>query len=295
MNKRTLSLLLPVVLFCHAADSGAAAVAAGRNWRISLDKVHCEDAGSLLVIGTRVRYLGPKGPVEAPVSELVDGEGRQVRPRSMVWKDGSRQLAQWLPSGGLANVQSEYVGDVQLKFDVRGVTGELKFAFGDIRAFALTRKGASASRGACESLLKPGEIKAPRASRPAGNEPLKLRVFREAYPCLPPQGALRVIETDHPPYAPRQLLLFGRGYLPNARQVELPMGKAPAQPYFYVGVDELDAIENAARRLIAADFPEYRTDLAKMKNYAFNWGVQKAQSGNDLYSIGIYDLRPCSR
>ena len=295
MNSRALGFLLTAILICHAADSGAAAVAAGRNWRISLDKVQCEDAGSLLVIGTRVHYLGPKGPVEAPVSELVDGEGRQVRPRSMVWKDGSKQLAQWLPSGGLANVQTEYIGDVQLKFDVRGVTGETKFAFGDIRTFPLTRKGAPASRGICESLLKPGEIQAPKASRAAGNEPLKLRVFREAYPCLPPQGALRVIETDHPPYVPRQLLLFGRGYLPNARQVELPMGKAPAQTYFYVGVDELDAVENAARRLVAADFPEYRAGLAATKHFAFNWGVQKAQSGNALYSIGIYDVRPCPR
>ena len=73
------------------------------------------------------------------------------------------------------------------------------------------------------------------------------------------------------------------------------MGKAPAQSYFYTGVDELDAVENAARRLIATDFPEYRAGLAATKHFAFNWGVQKAQSGNDLYSIGIYDVRTCSR
>ena len=295
MNRRALGFLLPAVLICHAADSGAAAVASGRNWRIALERIHCEDAGSLLVIGTRVHYLGPKGPVEAPVNELMDGEGRQIRPKGMVWKDGNKQLAQWLPSGGLANVQSEYIGEVRLNFDVRGATGELKLVFGDIKAFPLTRKGASAAKGVCESLLKPDQVEAPRVSRAARTESLKLRVYREAYPCVAQQGALRVIETDHPPYAPRQLLLFGRGYLPNARQVELPMGKAPAQPYFYAGVDELDAVENAARRLIATDFPEYRAGLATTKNYAFNWGVQKAQSGNDLYSIGIYDLRPCSR
>ncbi len=295
MNRRALGFLLPAVLICHSADSDAAAVASGRNWHISLERIQCEEAGSLLVIGTRVHYLGPKGPVEAPVSELVDGEGRQIRPKGMVWKDGNKQLAQWLPSGGLANVQSEYIGEVRLHFDVRGATGELKFVFGDIKAFPLTRKGASAANGVCESLLKPDQVEAPRVSRAARSESLKLRVYREAYPCVAQQGALRVIETDHPPYAPRQLLLFGRGYLPNARQVELPMGKAPAQSYFYVGVDELDAVENAARRLIATDFPEYRAGLATTKNYAFNWGVQKAQSGNDLYSIGIYDLRPCSR
>lgn len=295
MNRRALGFLLPAVLICHSADSDAAAVASGRNWHISLERIQCEEAGSLLVIGTRVHYLGPKGPVEAPVSELVDGEGRQIRPKGMVWKDGNKQLAQWLPSGGLANVQSEYIGEVRLHFDVRGATGELKFVFGDIKAFPLTRKGASAAKGVCESLLKPDQVEAPRVSRAARSESLKLRVYREAYPCVAQQGALRVIETDHPPYAPRQLLLFGRGYLPNARQVELPMGKAPAQSYFYVGVDELDAVENAARRLIATDFPEYRAGLATTKNYAFNWGVQKAPSGNDLYSIGIYDLRPCSR
>ena len=295
MNRRALGFLLPAVLICHSADSDAAAVASGRNWHISLERIQCEEAGSLLVIGTRVHYLGPKGPVEAPVSELVDGEGRQIRPKGMVWKDGNKQLAQWLPSGGLANVQSEYIGEVRLNFDVRGAPGELKLVFGDIKAFPLTRKGASAAKGVCESLLQPDQIQAPRMSRAARTESLKLRVYREAYPCVAQQGALRVIETDHPPYAPRQLLLFGRGYLPNARQVELPMGKAPAQPYFYTGVDELDAVENAARRLIATDFPEYRAGLATTKNYAFNWGVQKAPSGNDLYSIGIYDLRPCSR
>jgi len=275
--------------------AGAAAVASGRNWRISLDKVQCEDAGSSLVIGTRVHYLGPKGPVEAPVSELIDGEGRQIRPKSMVWKDGSKQLAQWLPSGGLANVQSEYIGEVQLRFDVRGASGELKLSFGDINVFPLTRKGASAAKGVCEVLLKQGEVQAPRVSRPARTESLKLRVYREAYPCIAQQGAVKVIETDHPPYLPRQLLLFGRGYLPNARHVELPMGKAPAQPYFYVGVDELDAVENAARRLLAADFPEYKAGLAATKQFAFNWGVQKAPSGNDLYSIGLYDVLPCSK
>ena len=208
MNRCALGFLLQAILICHAADSGAAAVASGRNWRISIDRMQCEAAGSVLVIGTRVHYLGPKGPVEAPVSELVDGEGRQIRPRSMVWKDGSKQLAQWLPSGGLANVQSEYIGHVQLNFDVRGATGELKFAFGDIKAFPLTRKDSSAAKGVCESLLKPDQVQAPRMSRPARTESPKLRVYREAYPCVAQQGALRVIETDHPPYAPRQLLLL---------------------------------------------------------------------------------------
>jgi len=72
---------------------------------------------------------------------------------------------------------------------------------------------------------------------------------------------------------------------------DLPMGKAPAQPYFYGGADDLVAVESAARQAIAADFPEYRGE----KFFFFNWGTQKSQSGNDVYSIGIYDLRPCPK
>lgn len=305
MIGRARGFLLAAMLICHAADCGAAAVASGRNWRLSVDSLQCEAAGSLLIIGTRVHYFGPKGPVEAPVSELIDGEGRQIRPRSLVWRDGSKELARWLPSGGLANVQSEYIGEVQLNFDVRDATGSLQLAFGDIKAFSLTRKSASAAKGVCESLLKPDQVRAPRMPpRPARAQSPKLRVYREAYPCLAPQGALQTIEANQPPYLPRQLLLLGRGYLPSARQVELPMGKAPAQSYLYAGMDALSAVEDAARRAVAADFPEYRAGLIALpaannsparKFFAFNWGVQKSRSGNDLYSIGIYDVRPCPK
>ena len=295
MSPRALGFVLPALLVCHAADSSAAAAASGRNWRISVQSIQCEAAGSVLVIGTRVSYLGPRGPVEAPLSELVDSGGGQIRPKSMVWKDGSKQFAQWLPTGGLANVQSEYIGEVQLKFDVAGATGDVKLAFGDIKSFSLTRNSASGAKRVCESLLRLDQLQAPRRPPPARAENPKLRIYREAYPCMSQQGAPRVIETDHPPYLPAQLLLFGRGYLPNARQVALPMGKAPAQSYFYAGVDELDAVENAARRLVAKDFPDYRAGLATTKYYAFNWGVQKAPSGNDLYSIGLYEMRACSR
>jgi hypothetical protein len=297
MNGRALSHLLPALLICHAADAGAAAVANGRNWRVSVDSIQCEAAGSVLVIGARLHYLGPRGPVEAPVSELLDGGGRPIRPRSLVLRDGDRRLAQWLASGGVANLQSEYVGAVQFKFDVQGAAGELKLAFGDLKSFALTRKSASAAMGVCESLLKPGQIVAPQRPRAAQGENRKLRVYREAYPCLAQAGSLRTIEADHPPQAPRQMLLFGRGYLPNARQVDLPMAKAPAQTYFYSGADDLGAVEEAARRAVAADFPEYRAGLAAAarKYFAFNWGGHKAQSGNDLYSVGIYDVLPCPR
>jgi hypothetical protein len=288
---------------CAALHAGAAAVASGRHWRISVDSMQCEPIGSvpgsMLTIGMRVNYLGPKGPVEAPVSELVDGEGKQIRPKSLVWKDGAKQLARWLPAGGLANVQTELIGDVQLKFDVRDAVGGLSFAFGDIKAFPLTRK---TTTGICASLLKPDQLQAPRMPpRPAGAEAPKLRIYRESYPCATPQGTRRTLEVMQPPYLPRQLLVFGRGHLPNARQVELPMGKAPAQSYFYSGADELDPVENAARRAIAGDFPEYRAGLvetnstAAKKFFAFNWGVQKSAIGNELYSVGIYEVRPCGR
>jgi len=286
---------------CAGLQAVAATVASGRHWRISVDSLQCEQAGSMLAIGLQVSYLGPKGPVEAPVSELIDGAGRQIPPKSLVWKDGVKQLARWLPAGGLANVQTERIGEVQLKFDLRDVSnvaGELNFAFGDIKAFPLTRKTA---QGVCASLLKPDQLKAPRvAPRAAGAEAPKLRIYRESYPCVTPQGSRRTLEVIQPPYLPRQLLVFGRGHLPSARQVQLPAGKAPAQTYFYAGVDELDPVEDAARRAITGDFPEYRAALvesnsaAAKKFFAFNWGVQKSPIGNELYSVGIYEIRPCA-
>jgi hypothetical protein len=283
---------------CAELHAGAAAVASGRHWRISLDSLQCEPAGSVLVIGVQVSYLGPKGPVEAPVSELIDGEGRQIPPKSLVWKDGVKQLARWLPAGGLANVQTERIGDVQLKFDVRDATGELNFAFGDIKAFPLTRK---TTKSVCANLLKLDQLQVPHLPpRPAGAETPKVRVYRESYPCVTPQGSRRTLEVNQPPYLPRQLLVFGRGHLPSVRQVELPMGKALAQSYFYAGADELNPVEDAARHAIAGDFPQYSAALvesnsaAAKKYFAFNWGTQKSPIGNELYSVGIYEVRPCA-
>ena len=279
--------LLAAVTAACAGGADAAAVASGRNWRIWIDSIECEAAASLVTIGTRIDYLGPKGPVEAPVSQLTDGKGRPYLPRSLVWKRGSKPLAEWLSAGGLSDLQSESVAEVQLKFDLREASGDLKLEFGDVGAFALTRK-----RSACEGFLKPAEVQGPRRPRPAGVESPKpgMRVYRNTYPCTAP-GSPRTIEAQYPPYLPRQLLVFGRGYLPSARQIELPMGRAPAQSYRYSGLDELNAVEDAARRALDADFP----DLAAGKRFAFNWGSQKARSGNELYSIGIYDLRSCPK
>jgi hypothetical protein len=274
--------LLAAMMAAHACGVDAAAVASGRNWRISIDGVDCE--ASVINVRTRIGYVGPKGPVEAPVSQLVDAAGKPHLPRSLVWRRGSKPLAAWLSAGGLSNLQSEAVAEVELKFDVREAQGDLQLEFGDIRSFALTRK-----RGAgCEGLLRPEQLRAPRGAPREGAKP-GMRVYRNRYLCTQASGTPRTMEASYPPYLPRQLLLFGRGYLPNARQVELPMGKAPAQPYLYSGLDELNAVEDAARRAISTDFPQY----AGGAHFAFNWGVQKAASGNEMYSVGVYAIGAC--
>lgn len=267
------------------AAAGVAVTASGRNWRLSIDSMECSAAESVVSIGTRIDYLGAKGPVEAPLSQLLDGKGKVHPPRSLVWRRGSRPLADWLAAGGLSNLQNEAVAEVELKFHVGEADGDLQLEFGDIRAFPLTRKR---SRG-CDGLLKLDQVRAPRVPRPArGAGAQSVRVYRSSYLCTQ-RGASRTTEAPYPPYLPRQLLLFGRGYLPNARRIQLPMGSAPAQPYLYSGPDELTAIEDAARRAIMADFPQ----LAGAKHFAFNWGAQKAMSGNEMYAVGLYELLAC--
>lgn len=272
---------------CAAEAAGAGAVtASGRHWRLSIDSIECQAAGSVLSVATRIDYLGPKGPVEAPVSQLLDGKGQAHPPRSLVWRRGSKPLADWLSAGGLSNLQSEAVAELELKFHVGEASGDLALEFGDIRAFALTRKRS----GGCEGLLKLHQVRLPRAARQArgaGAQPV--RVYRHAYACTR-KGSLRTTEAQYPPHLPRQLLLFGRGYLPNARQIQLPMGSAPAQPYLYSGPDELAAVEHAARRAMVGDFPQF----TGAKHFAFNWGAQKATSGNEMYAVGLYELRACA-
>jgi hypothetical protein len=273
-----LALLAAVPLPGHAAS-----IASGKHWRLSIDSLACEGAYSPLVLGAQIRYLGPKGPVEAPVIRLVGADAQPILPRSLVWVRGSKQHAAWLTSGGVASLQFEEIGDVQLRFDISGASGGLQLEFGDIPAFSL-------SAGGCERLLKPDAIRAPRARASKGAK-TDMRVYRASYPCLPrPGGPARTVEAQYPPHAPKQLLLFGRGYLPSTRQVDLPMGRAPAQAYAYNGPDALEPIEQAARAALATDFPEY---LRPAKYFAFNWGTQKG-AANIVDSIGIYELRPCA-
>jgi hypothetical protein len=232
--------------------------------------------------------------VEAPISRLVDGNGKPYVPKSLVWKAGGKQIAVLLAAGGLRQLPSAESGEVQLRFEVRDPAGVLQFEFGDLKACPLTRARTTAASGICDSLLKPAQIQPVRGSRPvrAAGAKTGVRAFRDGYPCLAPsKGPWRTIEAPHPPYLPEQLLVFGRGYLPNVRQIELPMGRAAAQSYPYAGLDELKAIEDAALRAMAADFPEYSSGS---KHFAFNWGIQKAASGNELYSVGIYAVRPCA-
>jgi hypothetical protein len=271
---------------CYAAQGEAAAIASGKHWRISLERIECEAGESLVTIGMRVDYRGPKGPVEAPVSRLVDAQGRAHLPRSLVWTSGSRQLAELVSAGGLRNIQSENTAGIELKFVLRDASGELVLEFGDIRAFPLTRKRSEGCRG----LLEPDQVPAPRAARAARAKTTKpaVQVYRSAFPCTA-QGAVQMFRAEHPPYVPRQLLVLGRGYLPSARQIELPMGKAAAQSYVYDGADDRGSIEDAALRTAMADFPEYAT----AKHFAFNWGPQQSQSGNLVYAIGFYDIRAC--
>lgn len=250
---RLLLLLLP--LCAQAAE------VSGKHWRASVRAMECD--ASQVRIDVRARYAGPAGAVEAPLAQMDDG---RVVPVSVSWRQGSKLLAQWLSAGGLRNIEPGELGEVELKFEAGGAS----FEFGDIPALALD---------AAKCRLNPGSplVKAKAAGQ--------LTVHRARYPCRPS----RSVAADYPPYLPKQLLLFGRGYLPSARSVELPMGRAPAQSYAYSGPDELKALEAAALKAIAADFPQYD----KARHFAFNWGVQKARSGNDVYSIGVYELRAC--
>ena len=273
-----LALLLVI---CCATDC-VAATASGRNWRIDIDSLSCQ--ASLVTIEMRIRYLGPKGPVESPVSRVVDRDGKPYLPRSLVWLRGDKQHAEWLARGGLTNVQSEEIGKFQLKFETGAASGELKLEFGDIRAFGLTASG----RSGCTGLLKLDQLTTPRVSRAAASKQ-SIRFYRRAYPCMTPSGVLQTIEAPYPPYLPRQLLVFGRGYLPSTREIELPMGRAPAQSYAYAGSDDMKVVENAARSSMASDFP----GLLKVGSFAFDWGLQLGATGNEIWSIGIYDARPC--
>jgi hypothetical protein len=279
---RLLLLAVTAVLSCGA---DAANTASGRNWSLAIESLECQ--GAALALGTKIRYLGPKGPVESPVIRVVDAKGTAHPPRSLVWKQaGSRQIADWLSGGGLTNLQSEDVGEVQIKFDPPDAAGEIRLEFGDIDAFPLTRKGA---KGVCPSLLKPGDLRTPRFTRSGKEGKISLRFYRKAYPCLSASKAPVTVEAQYPPYLPKQLVVLGHGYLPNAREIALPMGSAAAQSYAFTGMDDLKGVEEAARRAVMADFPQ----LAKGAAFAFDWGLQRSASGNELYSIGLYELRAC--
>lgn len=271
-------LALVMAVWASLADS---APVSGRYWRVDLKSIDCEPVQSVIVIGTAVRYIGPKGAVEAPLAYLSDAQGRQLFPQGLAWQRGSKTAADWFSGGGVINVQTEDIGEVRMRFDVReAAAGDLLLEFGDVKPFAVRRGGS-----ACKGILAPAQVQAPRARGKGAAS--GVRIHRARYPCSP-SGS---VEAEQPPYPPVQMLVLGRGHLPNARSVELPSGRVPAQSYAYTGADELDAIEKFAREAIAADFPA----LSAAKHFAFNWGVQRGRSGNQLDSIAIYELRACPR
>lgn len=278
-----------------AANAAAAAVGSGRHWQLAVENLQCDPADSVVMLEARIRYLGATGLVEAPLLRIVDGAGRALPPRSLLWKDGSKPLAALMSAGGVRSLEANTEGRLQFKFPLRDAGGELKLEFGDLKAIVLAKAAASGGKAVCGRLLKPAQLQANQRPRPPigqGAAP-RMRIYREAYPCRDaPGGALRTVEVRHPPVPPEQMLVFGRGYLPNLRDVELPTGKAAAQSYAYAGKDEPDSFEDAARRAVAADFPSYPGSAT---HYAFNWGVQRDAAGNELFSVGLYGLRPCAR
>jgi hypothetical protein len=138
-------------VLCFFVEAGAAATASGRHWRITIDRLECQ--AGVLSLATKIRYLGPKGPVESPVIQLVDAKGARHVPKSLVWIHGSKTVAEWLSRGGITSLQSEDLGTVQIRFEAGAAGGELKLEFGDIGAVALTDNA-----GACKKLA---QIKTP--------------------------------------------------------------------------------------------------------------------------------------
>lgn len=249
--------LVLVLLVAGAGAGHAAPMVSSRNWQLAIEALQCSEAR--LGIEARIRYTGPKGPVEAPVMRIAEATSRHYAPRGLVWKQGAKPLAQWLSAGGLANLQSEDVGAVLVRFELDGATAPLQLEFGDIAPVPLTRN-ADGSAPLCARVLKRGEIRTVRP-RPAGTRKVAMRVYRSAYPCVDAAGARRTVEAQYPPHPPAQLLILGRGYLP------------------------------AARRALAADFPQYATS----RHFACNWGEHRSPAGNPLDSVGLYELRACGR
>jgi hypothetical protein len=292
---RAIRVLTAIFLINHGAPAGAVPVGSGRHWQLTIEGLQCDVADSIVAMVARIRYLGAAGLVEAPVMRVVDSDGRTVLPRSLAWKDGSKRLAALMSAGGIQNVDADSEGRMQFRFPLRDTAGDLRLEFGDLKSILLAKANLARATGVCVRMLTTGQVQAVRRARPSlgkGAAP-RARVYRASYPCREAAGgAPRRIEAPHPPYPPEHVLVFGRGYLPNLREVELPTGKAAAQSYAYAGRDDLDDVEDAARRAVAADFPPY---IGSARHYLFNWGFQRAAGGNELFSIGLYGLRSCTK
>ena len=67
--------------------------AAARNWQLGIDSVGCDAAGAM-TLATRIRYLGPKAPVESPVVRLASEYGVETRLDLLPYR-----LARWAVEG----------------------------------------------------------------------------------------------------------------------------------------------------------------------------------------------------
>lgn len=285
-----------LVVLALAWTTGHARTATGRHWQGTVEALACAADPVRVTVDLRLRHAGAAGLAEVPVVQLVDAQGRIHLPRALAWSSGSKALAAWLTAGGVRQVPAGEEARLQWRFDVPDDAAGLRLEVGDAPALEVT---AARAGGLCARILKPQDLKAEASARP----PLPpkpdpaLRIHRLAYPCLPAKGGpVRKIDAQFPPYLPEQLIVLGRGFVPNARVIDLPMGKAPARGYPYAGPDDIGGYEDAARRAIAADFPKARAQMLpddKARLFAFNWGQQSSASGNPLYAIGLYALRPC--
>ena len=86
----------------------------------------------------------------------------------------------------------------------------------------------------------------------------------------------------------RCTIVLGRGYLPNARLIELPMGWR-RRSRTHAGVDDLKFIEDAR----AARSPPTFCSTAHRDISPSTGACQRSQSGNEILAVGVYDLRPC--
>ena len=231
------------------------------------------------------------------MSQLVDGKGKRASCRSsLVWKQrqqAARRLALRRRPEQPA-VRGRRRGRSS-SFDVARGARRRCSSSSATSARLRSRARERRVRTGCSS---PTQLQAPRVarSRPkrAGRKS-DLRVLSQArIPACRRRRRRHRRRRRYPPYLPRQLLVFGRGYLPNARRdrscrwaqrAGAVLCAMPARTSSR-RVRGAPRARGGARRFPAA--------TRKRRHFAFNWGVQKAaRAATSSYSVGLYDLRAC--